>query len=61
MTLRLSVNEAEALLMIINEREAGGSGDLGDSLGLDYEEAEKVMTRLLRVRDRLQSGKEGRE
>ena len=54
MTLRLSVNEAEALLMIVNEREAGGTGDLGDALGLDYEAAGRIMARLVRVQTRLQ-------
>ena len=60
MTLRLSVNEARALLMVVNEREAGGTGDLGDALGLDYEEADRIMTRLVRVQTRLQRALTGR-
>lgn len=47
MKISLTRDEAEALCAILNEREAGGTSDLADALGIDDEDdAERMMDRL---------------
>lgn len=53
MTLRLSLHEARAVVNILAERLAGGAGDWGDAVGLDYIEAAKQLDRAERVKTRL--------
>jgi hypothetical protein len=52
-TLRLTPFQRDALLSVVNERIAGGVGDLRDALGLDDRQADRTMAALERVVDKL--------
>jgi hypothetical protein len=62
---RLTKNEIRAIVDILNERLAGGVDDLGDALGMEDDEAERVMqyaeSALGKLGQRLAGAERGKE
>ena len=50
---RLTKLEREAIVEVLEERIAAGTEDLADALGLEDDEAEKMMQRLQSARTKL--------
>ena len=50
---RLTANEIEAVITLLNERLAGGDEDIRDALGCSQEEAELLVARAISAIDKL--------
>jgi len=57
----LTKAERNTLLLVVNERLAGGPDDLADALGIDLDEAEQEVSRLQLIATKLAHSLGGRD